>query len=108
MIDGLGPAGSGNPSNSDLLCFVGRWIGRLNKPPLWTGVEGRCGEVAGLSCVIDALFMHAHTQGVRGFFRGLSTSLLRAFPVNAVTFLGYEAVLKLAHSQVCSAVLGDG
>jgi hypothetical protein len=45
---------------------------------------------------------HIHTvarqiwerEGVRGFFKGLGPSLLRAFPVNAVTFIVYDSLLK--------------
>jgi hypothetical protein len=32
-------------------------------------------------------------QRFRGFFRGLSAAMLRAFPVNAVTFLVYDSLL---------------
>lgn len=32
-------------------------------------------------------------EGIRGFYRGWLPSVLRAFPVNAVTFLGYEWIL---------------
>lgn len=37
-----------------------------------------------------------HTEGVRGFFRGLGTSLVRAAPVNAVTFYVYEGLLQMS------------
>lgn len=33
-------------------------------------------------------------SGVRGFFRGAFPCIIRAFPVNAVTFLGYEETLR--------------
>ena len=31
--------------------------------------------------------------GLRPFFRGFTATMVRAFPVNAVTFAGYEATL---------------
>ncbi|KNE72241.1 hypothetical protein AMAG_16723 [Allomyces macrogynus ATCC 38327] len=34
-----------------------------------------------------------HTDGARGFLRGLKPTLIRAFYVNAVTFLGYEVCM---------------
>ncbi|KAJ3349952.1 hypothetical protein GGF32_005167 [Allomyces javanicus] len=34
-----------------------------------------------------------HTDGTRGFLRGLKPTLIRAFYVNAVTFLGYEVCM---------------
>ena len=33
--------------------------------------------------------------GVRGFFRGVSSAVLRAFPANAGLFLGYEMVIEV-------------
>ncbi|KAI8058495.1 mitochondrial carrier domain-containing protein [Syncephalis plumigaleata] len=38
-------------------------------------------------------------EGLRGFTRGLSVTLIRAFPVNAVTFLIYELVYKWMNSE---------
>ena len=35
-------------------------------------------------------FSHLKQHGVRGFYRGLAPTLLRAFPVNASTFFFYE------------------
>jgi hypothetical protein len=37
------------------------------------------------------------TQGLVGLTRGLDATLLRAFPLNAVTFLGYEWALRKLH-----------
>ena len=33
--------------------------------------------------------------GVRGFWRGLAPALLRAVPTNAVTFLTFDAVMRV-------------
>jgi hypothetical protein len=38
-------------------------------------------------------------EGYRAFFRGLGTTMVRAVPVNAVTFLVYEEVLRLLESN---------
>lgn len=35
------------------------------------------------------------TEGVRGFYRGMAPCLIRAFPVNAITFLTYELTMRL-------------
>ncbi|KAF7796397.1 hypothetical protein EIP86_007574 [Pleurotus ostreatoroseus] len=37
--------------------------------------------------------------GVRGFFAGLSPSLLRAFPSNACAFYVYEGLLRLMNAE---------
>lgn len=34
-------------------------------------------------------------QGMAAFFKGLSVTMIRSFPVNAITFLGYEYLLKI-------------
>lgn len=39
------------------------------------------------------------TEGIKGFYKGFSISVLRAFPVNAVTFLGYEYVAKFLNNM---------
>jgi solute carrier family 25 (mitochondrial carnitine/acylcarnitine transporter), member 20/29 len=33
------------------------------------------------------------SHGVKGFFKGFTPTMLRAFPANAATFLGYELVM---------------
>lgn len=35
------------------------------------------------------------TQGLRGFYRGWSAAVLRAFPANGALFLGYELVSRM-------------
>jgi hypothetical protein len=37
--------------------------------------------------------------GIRGFYRGVSSAVLRAFPANAGLFLGYETVIDLLNRQ---------
>ncbi len=32
-------------------------------------------------------------SGIRGFFKGFTPTMIRAFPANAATFLGYEFVM---------------
>ncbi|ELU17194.1 hypothetical protein CAPTEDRAFT_133374, partial [Capitella teleta] len=46
-------------------------------------------------------YIYEH-RGVRGFFTGLGVCCLRAFPVNAVTFLVYSQLLRLLNSQSVS------
>lgn len=39
-------------------------------------------------------------SGFRGFFKGLTPTMIRAFPANAATFLGYEFVMKLFKDDI--------
>nr|XP_060614331.1 solute carrier family 25 member 45 isoform X2 [Anolis sagrei ordinatus] len=45
--------------------------------------------------IMDCFLTSFRREGARVFLRGLSLNSLRAFPVNAVTFLTYENLLKL-------------
>mmetsp|Transcript_23933 Transcript_23933/g.35135 ORF Transcript_23933/g.35135 Transcript_23933/m.35135 type:complete len:298 (+) Transcript_23933:40-933(+) len=42
--------------------------------------------------VMNAIFRE---QGIRGFYKGWSSAVVRAFPANAGLFLGYETAMKL-------------
>lgn len=43
---------------------------------------------------------HIHnSSGYRGFFKGFGPTMLRAFPANAATFLGYELVTKTLNTN---------
>ena len=43
----------------------------------------------------DVIALTLETYGPRGFFRGLSPCLIRAFPANLTNFWVYESVLQL-------------
>ncbi|XP_003229131.2 solute carrier family 25 member 45 isoform X2 [Anolis carolinensis] len=45
--------------------------------------------------IMDCFLISFRREGARVFLRGLTLNSLRAFPVNAVTFLTYENLLKL-------------
>ncbi|XP_035500448.1 solute carrier family 25 member 45 isoform X1 [Scophthalmus maximus] len=45
--------------------------------------------------VLHCMRVSAREEGVRVFFKGLLLNSLRAFPVNAITFLSYESLMKL-------------
>lgn len=45
------------------------------------------------------------TEGIRGFYKGYTISVLRAFPVNAVTFLGYEFVVNFLNKMTDKYVI---
>ena len=47
------------------------------------------------SGIFDCVFQTYRAQGVRGFFTGLTACSIRAFPVNAITFLVYTQSLKI-------------
>lgn len=68
----------------NLLCELHQW--------------SMCRKIIDL-CVYDSRpslrLTHSCSQGFKGFFRGLSTSVVRAFPVNAVTFFVYESLLAI-------------
>ncbi|XP_010794458.1 solute carrier family 25 member 45 isoform X2 [Notothenia coriiceps] len=55
-----------------------------------SGAGGR--EYSG---VLHCMRVSFREEGVRVFFKGLTLNSLRAFPVNAVTFLTYESFMKL-------------
>lgn len=43
--------------------------------------------------VVDAVLTISREEGYRGFYRGLSTNLLRTIPASALTLLTYELIL---------------
>ena len=43
--------------------------------------------------LLDAAACLFKESGVRGFFKGFTPTMIRAFPANAATFLGYEFVM---------------
>ncbi|XP_061592660.1 solute carrier family 25 member 45 [Cololabis saira] len=47
------------------------------------------------SGVLHCMRVSVREEGARVFFKGLLLNSLRAFPVNAVTFLSYESLMKL-------------
>lgn len=55
-----------------------------------SGAGGR--EYSG---VLHCMRVSMREEGVRVFFKGLLLNSLRAFPVNAVTFLSYESLMKI-------------
>jgi len=50
------------------------------------------------SSAFDCIRKTQSREGVRGFYRGISTTLVRAFPVNAATFGAVEASMQLLSS----------
>uniref|UniRef100_A0A3P8SQ88 Solute carrier family 25 member 45 n=1 Tax=Amphiprion percula TaxID=161767 RepID=A0A3P8SQ88_AMPPE len=47
------------------------------------------------SGVLHCMRVSIREEGVRVFFKGLLLNCLRAFPVNAITFLSYESLMKI-------------
>lgn len=45
--------------------------------------------------IVHAVRVIFQEEGVRGFYRGMATSVMRVVPASAVTFITYEHVLKL-------------
>ncbi|TWW56263.1 Solute carrier family 25 member 45 [Takifugu flavidus] len=48
--------------------------------------------------ILDCMRTSVKEEGVRVFFKGVALNSVRAFPVNAITFLSYERLMKLFHS----------
>lgn len=48
--------------------------------------------------ILDCMRTSVREEGVRVFFKGVTLNSVRAFPVNAVTFLSYERLIKLFFS----------
>jgi len=46
------------------------------------------------SGVLHCILVSAREDGPRVFFRGLLLNSARAFPVNAITFLSYESLMR--------------
>jgi len=57
----------------------------------WTGSRYR-----GLADCVKTVYA---ANGIRGFFSGLSVVCVRAFPVNAITFLVYSHALDYLHDS---------
>lgn len=54
---------------------------------------GKCGSNISVSLVCH----NDRGEGSQVFFRGLGTALIRAFPLHAIIFLGYETTMALLH-----------
>jgi len=61
-------------------------------------VDGLCGTTTyrGLA---DCIRKTMHNEGVRGFFRGMPSTLIRSFPVNATTFTVVTWILRWASQR---------
>lgn len=55
-----------------------------------SGAGGR--EYSG---VLNCMTVSVREEGFRVFFKGLLLNSMRAFPVNAVTFLSYESLMEI-------------
>jgi solute carrier family 25 thiamine pyrophosphate transporter 19 len=53
--------------------------------------------------VLQSMAMIVRTQGVRGLYRGLTVSLIKAAPASAVTMWTYERTLKLLQEHDIAA-----
>lgn len=49
--------------------------------------------------MIDCFLKSYKADGMTVFFRGLTVTLVRALPVNAATFVGYEFFISLCQKQ---------
>lgn len=59
------------------------------------------------SGILHCIRVSVREEGVRVFFKGVLLNSVRAFPVNAITFLSYESLMKiLCPSGVSAAAHG--
>lgn len=56
-------------------------------------------SISKYSGVVDVMKQTYSEEGVRGFYRGLGITLIRAFPVNAATFTGVALSLRLLNTD---------
>ena len=49
--------------------------------------------------VLEASKRIYKTSGLKGFFKGFTPTMIRAFPANAATFLGYEFIMTTFNKQ---------
>lgn len=89
----INPRGSQDPGREKVACFVS---GGLAGVCSWTMimpidvVKSTFQASYSHQSVLDCVRKIYRLRGVRSFFTGTLTSAIRAFPVNAVTFLVYE------------------
>jgi solute carrier family 25 carnitine/acylcarnitine transporter 20/29 len=57
---------------------------------VWIGLS-----VGTYNGIYDCAVKSYRAEGIPVFFRGLSASLIRAFPLHGMVFLGYEITMKL-------------
>lgn len=57
--------------------------------------DGFTSQTKQYSSVLDCARKTFYKEGVSGFFRGIGPCLLRAAPVNAVTFMGFEMAMRV-------------
>jgi len=52
--------------------------------------------------IIETIKIMKNEEGLRGFYKGLSTNLLRTVPASVITILTYEMVLAELNHLFCS------
>ncbi|CAG8658322.1 9118_t:CDS:1, partial [Paraglomus occultum] len=93
-------------SRDELASWKPCLFGALAGYAMWTSVypvdvlksklqtDGFTLETKKYNGVIDCARKTYRIEGVKGFFRGFGTCILRAGPVNAATFVAFEAALR--------------
>lgn len=87
-----------NSSSSQMLsggiAGVFTWLGIIPFDFIKTRIQYDASYRKGILYTIKKIMKE---EGISSFFKGSSPILLRAFPVNAITFLVYEEVIKYLH-----------
>lgn len=50
--------------------------------------------------LVEATATLFKTAGMKGFYKGFTPTMIRAFPANAATFMGYEFVMNLFKNKL--------
>ena len=87
-----------NPIISGGCAGIAAWLPCYPQDVLKSRIQSSVNKVS-LAEATSSLFK---TAGLKGFYKGFTPTMIRAFPANAATFLGYEFVMNLFRKQLSS------
>lgn len=85
-----------NPIISGGCAGIAAWLPCYPQDVLKSRIQSSVHKVS-LAEATSSLFK---TAGLKGFYKGFTPTMIRAFPANAATFLGYEFVMNLFRKQL--------
>mmetsp|Transcript_167377 Transcript_167377/g.406843 ORF Transcript_167377/g.406843 Transcript_167377/m.406843 type:complete len:309 (-) Transcript_167377:19-945(-) len=77
------------------LAGFGMWVPAFPLDVIKSKLQGESLENPTFRTLANTARRIAAEEGTRGFFKGFTPCMLRAMPVNAVTFLGFELAMKM-------------
>lgn len=78
-----------NPIISGGLAGIAAWLPCYPQDVIKSVIQSNESKLT----VLEATSKIYKAYGVKGFFKGFTPSMMRAFPANAATFLGYEFIM---------------